>query len=105
MYFVFLSILVACGGKDSDSGHDHDHDVEEQNVADGEPDLANGESIYNTSCSGCHNSNGVDIIAISADLSDEALAGVIVNGVGSMPPQAFLSDNDVRDVIAYIRTQ
>ena len=105
MNLFFLGFLAACGGKDGDSGHDDDHDFEEQPVADGEPDLANGESVYNSSCTGCHNSNGVDIVAMAAGLSDEELAGVITNGVGSMPPQGFLSENDVRDVIAYIRTQ
>lgn len=105
MHLFFMGFLAACGGKDSDSGHDHDHDVTEQEVAEGEPDLSNGEAVYNTSCSGCHNSNGIDIIAKSAGLSDEELAGVIANGVGSMPPQSFLSETDIRDVVAYIRTQ
>ena len=54
---------------------------------------------------GCHASNGVDIIAESAGLTDEQLAGVISDGVGGMPPQAGLSDTDVRDVIGYIRAQ
>ena len=103
MQYLFFALLTACSGKDGDSGHDHDH--EEHEVADGEPDLVNGESIYSTNCMGCHASNGVDIISESAGLTDEQLAGVISEGVGGMPPQAGLSDTDVRDVIGYIRAQ
>ena len=103
MQYLFFALLAACSGKDGDSGHDHDHDGEE--IADGEPDLVNGEAIYSTNCMGCHASNGVDIIAESAGLSDGQLSGVITDGVGGMPPQAGLSDTDVRDVIGYIRTQ
>lgn len=103
MHFLFFTLLAACSGKDGDSGHDHDH--EETELADGEADLVNGESIYSTSCMGCHGTNGTDIVAESASLTDEELASVIIDGVGGMPPQSTLSDTDIRDVIGYIRTQ
>ena len=53
----------------------------------------------------CHNSNGIDIVTKSGGLSDEELAGIIQDGFGSMTPQTQLSREDVRDVIAYIRSQ
>ncbi|MEC8382007.1 MAG: cytochrome c [Myxococcota bacterium] len=105
MQYLIFAFLTACSGKDGDSGHDHDHDHDELEVADGEADLVNGEAIYNTNCMGCHTSNGINIISESASLTDGQLADVISNGVGGMPPQAGLSDTDVRDVIGYIRNQ
>ena len=99
MHFLFFTLLAACSGKDADSG------VETDAITDGEVDLTNGESIYNTSCMGCHGSNGIDIIAESSDLSDDELTSIIANGDGAMPPQSTLSDSDIRDVIGYIRTQ
>ena len=46
----------------------------------------------------------MDIIEKSGGLSDAELAGIITNGFGSMTPQSQLTDEDVRDVIAYIRS-
>ena len=71
----------------------------------GEVDLANGEAVYNTVCMGCHAGNGIDLIAEAAYLGDSDLELVITQGIGSMPPQSTLSEADIRDVIAFIRTQ
>lgn len=96
LLFFFLGLFSAC------DDHDHKHDT--ATVADGEADLDNGATVYQ-GCMVCHNSNGVDIVEEAGELSDEELAGIIVNGSGSMTPQSQLTDEDVRDVIAYIRSQ
>ena len=70
-----------------------------------EIDLANGEAVYNTVCMGCHAGNGIDILSEAAGLSDAELETVIMEGTGYMPPQTNLSQADIRDVIAFIRTQ
>ena len=97
MLFSFL-LFSACADE-----HDHDHKHDTADVVSGEPDLDNGASVYQ-GCMVCHNSNSVDIIEKSEGLSDEELAGVITNGSGSMTPQSQLTDEDIRDVIAYIRS-
>ena len=89
--FIF-GLLVACGGKDG-----------ETDTTSGEGDVANGESVYNSTCMTCHPGSG-DIPTLSSSLSDEELADVITGGSGGMPPQSSLSDQDVTDVVAYIRT-
>ena len=70
-----------------------------------DPDLVNGESVYNSVCMGCHSTNGVDIIVKAATLSDTELEDVITQGIGYMPPQSNLSPKDLIDVIAFIRSQ
>ncbi|MAA77618.1 MAG: hypothetical protein CL916_00035 [Deltaproteobacteria bacterium] len=87
MQILFLGLLVACGEKESETS----------------TDLANGESLYLTSCLTCHPSSG-DIPTLSSSLSDEELSDVITSGIGGMPPQSSLSDQDVVDVVAYVRT-
>ena len=91
----FLHLFFAC------EEHDHKHDTEE--IAEGEPDLENGADVYQ-GCMVCHGQNGIDIIEKSDGLSDEELAGIITNGTGSMTPQSQLSNEDIRDVVAYIRS-
>ena len=86
---LIFSLLIACGGKAADTSN-------------GEADLENGESVYQ-SCMACHSGNGIAIDVISAELSDEELERIIVEGEGGMPAQSALSADDVRDVIAYIR--
>ena len=87
---LIFSMLIACGKK-ADNGE--------------EADLANGESIYNTNCMACHSSNGVDIVYLSSSLDDTQLSSVITDGIGGMPAQSSLSESDVTDVVAYIRSQ
>jgi cytochrome c551 len=94
---LLLGLLIGCGGKD-DTGLDEE-------TTSTETDLANGQSVFDGLCMGCHASNGTDIVSESASLSDDQLEDIIVNGSGSMAAQSSLSADDVRDVIAYIRTQ
>ena len=96
--FFALTLFFAC----SEEEHDHKHDT--ASITDGEADLDNGSSVYQ-GCMVCHNSNGIDIMTKSSTLSDAELAGIIENGSGAMTPQTQLSKEDVRDVIAYIRSQ
>ena len=87
-----------------DHDHDHDHSHDTAKLIGGEPDLDNGAAVYQ-GCMVCHNGNGIDIVLKSGGLSDEELAGIIQDGFGSMTPQTLLSSEDIRDVIAYIRSQ
>lgn len=74
---------------------------------------ANGNRIYNTYCIGCHGIGGkpvmpqVPVIAGSPQLAqpDFVLLNTIKFGKNAMPPfQAMLSEQDIYDVIAYLRT-
>ena len=91
MHSFIFGLLVACGEKEGDTS------------STAEADVANGESVYSSTCLTCHPGSG-DIPTLSSSLSDEELTDVITSGVGGMPPQSSLSNQDVTDVVAYIRT-
>ena len=63
-------------------------------------DAANGESIVNARCMGCHNGNPA--IEDSSNMTDEELMDLFANGKGGMP-SVDLSESDAMDVIAYLR--
>lgn len=73
-----------------------------------------GRSVYNSSCAGCHGLDGrggdkginVATSATIKSFSDAQLLGVVSNGVAGTGMPAFhsLGDNQIRAVIAYLRT-
>lgn len=70
-----------------------------------------GESVYRDSCARCHGANregAIDAAALDAtrmmSSGDESLRQLILFGKGRMPGFGGLSDQQVADVIAYIRS-
>lgn len=73
-----------------------------------------GSSLYAQHCAGCHGGNGKGIIAGTPDLAgnlqimmkpDFQILDFVMRGKGIMPAfSGRLSDTQVRDVIAHIRT-
>ena len=87
MLILTFSGLIACG---DDKG--------------GDP--VNGEAVYNSSCASCHGAGGVGVDNLGpalagTTLSDDQIADVIENGMGTMPGN-LISGTDVDDVLAYI---
>lgn len=73
-------------------------------------DVAAGETVYNATCGAvsCHGPNGndgpkPDLTDEVPEKDDEALASIVRFGDGDMPAQTRLTDQDVADVIAYMR--
>jgi mono/diheme cytochrome c family protein len=81
-------------------------------------DAAAGKAVYTTKCKTCHAANGEGNPGIAKVLgvapkplaskevqgkSDAAMKKDITEGVGKMKP-VKLSDTEVKDVIAYVRT-
>jgi cytochrome c oxidase subunit II len=79
-------------------------------------DSAKGKTVYETNCKGCHGLDGAGNMAAKfPSLAEpgkndtaEQLAGYVVNGVPdampSMPSFAKLSDQDIADTVAYVKT-
>lgn len=74
-------------------------------------DAAAAQTSFASSCgvSSCHGSNGdsgpaPDLSSETADLDDTDLLCLALNGTGGMPPQDGLSDQQLADVLEYIRT-
>ncbi len=82
-------------------------------------DAAAGKTVYQKKCATCHELSGAPKAAIAKMMkvemrhlgdkevlakSDEELVKIIKEGTGKMRPVAGLSDKDVENVIAYIRS-
>ena len=98
----FMPGVIAIGRQtllaDSDTDTDSDSDTD---VA----DLANGQDIHDMTCANdyCHGSNTYLDDRVPT-LTDEQIEDTVTNGKNYMPAQDPLSGDDVRDVIAYLRT-
>ncbi len=76
-----------------------------------EGDNGAGMTVFSGSCSAesCHGADGVSGMAPSLagtvpNLSDAQIVSVLLNGKGTMPTQAGLSDQQLADVVAYVGT-
>ena len=76
-------------------------------------DPMKGRSLYDNRCSGCHGVDGTPQVAAIPNFkmgqglmkSDQQLLAIIQKGSGVMPGfKGVLSDAEIRDVIAHIRT-
>lgn len=75
-----------------------------------EPDLENGARVYNSTCATCHGDDGAglgsasDLSEVLPEMTDDEVEEVIRDGAPGMPAfRSTLSDDEIRDVIAYIR--
>ncbi len=76
-------------------------------------DVAAAEATYKAKCAGCHGADAKGKEAMktrdlsSADVqkqSDADLSGIIANGKGKMPPYKTMTPDQVKDMVAYIRS-
>ena len=115
LFAVLMLVLAACGGSD-------------EGASDGPlvGDAAAGEEVYASSCASCHGSDGFGVEGLGKDLhNNEFVAGLTdeefveflkegrkandpANETGvDMPPKGgnpSLSDQDLYDVAAFVRT-
>ena len=74
-------------------------------------DAGRGRVLYERNCSSCHGLSGKGDVPLHGPLlnayyrDDRVLAGLIRNGVATMPgtPASQLNDQQVADLIAYLR--
>lgn len=69
-----------------------------------------GADIYAENCAGCHaedGSGGVGPAVAGSEyvMDDAAVVAQIFYGSGFMPPYDFLSDEEVADLVNYMRTE
>ncbi|CAN5860970.1 hypothetical protein BH24ACT15_BH24ACT15_00590 [soil metagenome] len=118
MRFVLLSLLLAallaaCGSDDQEPLANP--------VLDGTGDVAAGEELFAANCAECHGpgANGtaqgpsfMNDIYVPSHHADGAFLLAVRNGVqphhwdfGAMPARPGLSDQDVADIVAWVRAQ
>ncbi|MFN7143853.1 MAG: c-type cytochrome [Myxococcota bacterium] len=91
-------LLTACTGSTKDTGGD-------EIVG----DATAGADLYAANCAACHGANGEGgtgpAMSEVATKSDAEIEGYIVNGSddGAMPPFPNLTEQEIADIIAYIR--
>lgn len=95
-----MLLFAACGPGD-----------EAQQIASLTGDATAGQPLYQSNCSGCHGQDAkggtykVDLVAHAEHDDDAGFAQVILSGDGDMPPfEGQLEDQQIADIIAYIRS-
>lgn len=119
---LFGATLVACGEKTEDTSTDAatEETAEPSNEPAGEPsgepssedtettgDTPEelGKALYESNCMGCHGSDATGVSAPSLlDKPDEAFVNAVQNGVGYMSPIPDLTEEDIGNIIAYVRS-
>lgn len=76
-------------------------------------DVAAGEATFKTKCAACHGADGKgkemmktrDLASADVQkMSDADLSGMITNGKGKMPAYKTLTPDQVKDLVAFIRS-
>ena len=96
-----LAAFISTLPRESKEGHGDGRNVE------------HGGQVYLRDCAGCHGADAKGKEAMktrdlsSADVqkqSDADLSGIIANGKGKMPPYKTMTPDQVKDMVAYIRS-
>lgn len=76
-------------------------------------DVAAAEATYKAKCAGCHGADGKGKAAMKTQdlaspevqkMSDADLSAIISNGKGKMPAYKTMTADQVKDMVAYIRS-
>jgi cytochrome c6 len=76
-------------------------------------DVASAEATFKAKCAGCHGADGKGKDAMKTKdlasdevqkMSDADLSGIISNGKGKMPAYKTMTPDQVKDMLAYIRS-
>ncbi|MCK6521874.1 cytochrome c [Myxococcota bacterium] len=101
-----LAFAVACGDKETATDSGGDSQVDAILALTG--DSTAGATVFSNTCAGCHGADGAsgyaaNLVEEIPEKDDAFIVGVIINGYeGGMPAQD-LSDQEVADVLAYVR--
>ncbi len=123
---VLALTLTACGGGGDDKPADTKPPATEPTEPVSAGDAANGKGLFSTTCAGCHGPNGEGVQGLGKafagseflqGINDSDLLAFIKKGRSpsdpanttgvDMPPKGgnpALSDDDLRDIIAFLRT-
>lgn len=95
--FGTVLTLGACGGGGNTNGDNN-------NADNGNVETSAADDVYKKSCAACHGGNlddgsAPDLSAIGSTYSAEEIEDIIENGIGNMPAQKQVSDDD-RELLA-----
>ncbi len=111
LFPLLLTFSLACGEKSEDTGTETTETTDTAEVS--EPAAEDteatpeelGQALYELKCMGCHGSDasGGSAPGIQNE-SDAKFYTAIQNGDGPMPAFPDLSDTDIANIIAYVRS-
>ncbi|SHF89004.1 cytochrome c551 [Ornithinibacillus halophilus] len=93
-------VLGACGGGDDDANNSGNNDG-------GGETASAGEEIYEDNCAACHGADlagggGPALDAIGSKYSADEIVDIIHNGIGGMPAQKQVSDDDAQTLADWL---
>ena len=88
-----------------DTGDPGDTDNLEQGIPQG-ADATRGNEVFNQHCANCHVAGyAPDMQTVVPNIGNASIENAIQNGIGGMPAiQAASAPQDIKDIIAYLRT-
>ncbi|MUV39069.1 Cytochrome c-551 [Lentibacillus sp. JNUCC-1] len=110
MAILFGTVLTlgACGGG-GDNGGDNagGNNGGDANNGGESVDAGAAEDIYKSNCASCHGGDlgggmGPDLTSVGADHSKEDIIDIIHNGMGQMPAQKQVSDEDAETIASWL---
>ncbi|SET61050.1 cytochrome c550 [Oceanobacillus limi] len=98
---VIVLSFIGVSQREDIANEDGDHQTEE-GEASAEPDV-----IYENNCAMCHGGDlsggmGPDLTQVGADLSEDEINDIILNGRGDMPAQSHLSEGEVSSLVEWL---
>ncbi|WP_100010431.1 cytochrome c551 [Lentibacillus sediminis] len=107
--FGMILVLTACGG----GGENEEQPAEtgdagtEQSGEGGTTDTAAAEEIFQNNCANCHGGDlsggaGPDLREVGSAYSQEEIADIIQNGIGSMPAQSQVTGEDLEALSSWL---
>ena len=116
---LFTSLLLSaaflgCGDKTEDTAIDDTTEAStepagepsgEDTSSTGDAPEELGKALYEANCAGCHGNDASGTSAPSLlEMSDEQFIEAVKNGKGYMPAFPDLSDTDIDNIIAFVRS-
>ncbi|MEL6342773.1 MAG: cytochrome c [Myxococcota bacterium] len=100
--------IVAAGALLIGCGDDADGENRVPDILALTGDVTSGAALYITNCANCHGRNGEggigpEMTAAVQPLDDETLVDSVLYGIGTMPDHEYLSDQEMADILAYVR--
>lgn len=96
LFLGMVFVLGACGNAD--------------NAQDANENIEAGEEVFRNNCASCHASDlsgngGPSLVDIGSKYSEEQIADIITEGIGSMPPQTQVEGEDLEELASWLSEQ
>ena len=119
-----LALLSACGGNKNNSGNAEKSVITQPDNAQKSAEIPPGKKVYDSVCLVCHMADGSGVPGMHPPIIEsdfvngeaDTLIGIVLHGIKGklevkgevynsiMPPQANLTDQQIADVLTFVRS-